>query len=395
MEMNSSKHCAPSARELGALGGPMDGGYEHVSNGDLPAGYTYFAQFVLHDLTFDRIPRLDLSGLYGRGPGGSLNLHGRSELLPEGISLGFGVLPDLARDSTGRALIADSRNDFTIMVGQVQALFTRLHNVCVAEQQGANAPSIFVEARRQVTYQYQALIVDDVLRRLVDEEIIERQVEAWRHRPPLTVLSPEFSLAAGRFGHAMVKPRYRLNDNYDGPVYRPEPLPRRLNDLRGQPLEADIALRWENFFPIGHPMKTQSAARINTLICRPLFEVPFLSGCDALERSIPYRTLIAGEQAGLASGQDTARALHVERLSEPELWGDATHWFGRPAPLWYYILKEADVTQHGRRLGSVGGTLFADMIIGALMAEPDSILRQGTFRPTAHFADLLRRLALH
>ena len=46
--------------------GPMDGGFARVSNQRIAAGYTYFFQFVAHDLTTDAsAPSLSLKTVYG------------------------------------------------------------------------------------------------------------------------------------------------------------------------------------------------------------------------------------------------------------------------------------------------------------------------------------------
>jgi hypothetical protein len=41
-------------------------------------------------------------------------------------------------------------------------------------------------------------------------------------------------------------------------------------------------------------------------------------------------------------------------------------------PLWYYILKEAELTAKGAHLGALGSKLVADVIIAAIVKDPDS-----------------------
>jgi len=45
--------------ELGKLGGLMDAGALNPDNENLPAGFTFFGQFVDHDLTFDPTSSLE------------------------------------------------------------------------------------------------------------------------------------------------------------------------------------------------------------------------------------------------------------------------------------------------------------------------------------------------
>src|SRR5439155_7638033 len=97
------------------------------NNARIPAGFTYFGQFVDHDLTFDptsklqrdndpdalrnfRTPRFDLDSVYGGGPADSPFLY-----QDDGLHLLIGRNKaneeDLPRNVAGRALIGDPRND--------------------------------------------------------------------------------------------------------------------------------------------------------------------------------------------------------------------------------------------------------------------------------------------
>jgi hypothetical protein len=127
--------------------GPKDGPDDEESG--IPALYTYFGQFVDHDLTFDpdgsfqkqkdpnatedfRSPAFDLDNVYGRGPGDQPYLYsddGRNFLLGDPLTLGNppgAVALQIPR--AGRALIGDPRNDENAIVSQLQGLFLRFHN---------------------------------------------------------------------------------------------------------------------------------------------------------------------------------------------------------------------------------------------------------------------------
>jgi hypothetical protein len=53
---------------------------------------------------------------------------------------------------------------------------------------------------------------------------------------------------------------------------------------------------------------------------------------------------------------------------------DDPGWSGE-APLWFYILKEAELPPyHGERLGPVGGRIVAEVLVGLLQRDPNSYL---------------------
>ena len=50
-------------------------------------------------------------------------------------------------------------------------------------------------------------------------------------------------------------------------------------------------------------------------------------------------------------------------------------------PLWYYVLKEAEVRAGGESLGEVGSTIVAATIIGQVRHDPTSYLHQSSWSP--------------
>ena len=45
-------------------------------------------------------------------------------------------------------------------------------------------------------------------------------------------------------------------------------------------------------------------------------------------------------------------------------------------PLWFYILREAEVLEQGQRLGPVGGRIVADVFVGLLQNDCTSYLNR-------------------
>jgi hypothetical protein len=76
------------------------------------------------------------------------------------------------------------------------------------------------------------------------------------------------------------------------------------------------------------------------------------------------------------SGQTIAERLGVPALQSAQLAElNAIHpSFVRSTPLWYYVLKEAEVMEQGLRLGPVGARLVAEVFIGLLESDSDSFL---------------------
>jgi hypothetical protein len=80
-----------------------------------------------------------------------------------------------------------------------------------------------------------------------------------------------------------------------------------------------------------------------------------------------------------------AGALGVTPLTEAELQRNNSEavnaalvegGFLQATPLWFYVLKEAEVRANGNSLGEVGSRIVAETLIGQLRADPESYLNQ-------------------
>jgi hypothetical protein len=215
-------------------------------------------------------------------------------------------------------------------------------------------------------------------------------LEAWAprtlfYRPKYDAFIPvEFSAAAYRFGHSMVRNTYRLNTaippegatlsifDHDAPTTGLG----RLGHLGGfRQLPAFWPIEWRFFFDLGRAAPptplVQRSRRIDTHLAAELSQLP--DNVATGIRSLAARNLLRGSAMGLPCGQDVAAAMGFQPLSDADLGLD-----GRPAPLWYYILKEAELGG-GKRLGPVGGHIVAEVFIGLLTHDPSSWLHT---RPT-------------
>lgn len=415
-------------------------GRDPQENLAMPAGYTYFAQFVDHDLTSmtskvetdpsffedltnpvalgdlvnERTPELDLDQLYGAGPGDDARLYEADGMrLVSGAPLSGSsdsAATDLPRDERGIAIVADPRDDENRITAGVHALFIRLHNQTVDQVQSRHPAwspeQIFTTARTRVVAAYQRVIARDLLPRLVGATTWREAVARRAAGDTCGALPVEFSVAAYRLGHSMVRDEYRLNAGLDPlPVFSGTFVPG--SDLAGfSPSPEDFAIEWSLLLPGlgGRRGDLQWSYKIDASLTDSLARLP-LPETTLGDADLALRNLARGTQVGLPSGQEVARALGIRPLSGDRLFlGAAT---GNPAdvttvadvapdlaettPLWAYVLAEAASTSLRIRsgevvgaraistLGPVGARLVADTFANLLDGSPG--LSRGTRGP--------------
>ncbi len=426
----------------------------------IPALYTYFGQFIDHDLTFDpasslqrqndpdalidyRTPAFDLDSIYGRGIDDQPYLYEDNNTFAHGTDLTGDAVgnpitgaKDLTRTTTRkRAIIGDPRNDENVIVSQLQGLMLRFHDRLLKENEGLSFPSV----QREVRFHYQWVVINDFLKKIVAEETLYKVLPHLRHNsnvnehpPKLKFYQPknepfmpfEFSAAAYRFGHSMVRPGYRLNDDDATllPIFAPNN-----GGLTGfKDFSPTWAIDWSRFIDLDlrtdtgdngtvNPIakqRLQLAYRIDTSLVFPLGGLPDRITKDKPPlNSLAARNLIRGWRMRLPSGQAVARAMGVEPMLDEEILigkalddakpedkpmpiTDISVKFKNNCPLWVYILAEAAhqyrlnghtlkvrVSGGTRKvgtpqLGPVGGRIVAETFAGLLYNDPNSQWRQ-------------------
>ena len=249
----------PNRRKVAAA---MAGGGGGASQ--IPAGYTYLGQFVDHDLTFDktnvmlgegvspaqllqaRSPSLDLDSLYGAGPTDPASakfyaarrppLQARQDVRDRGHPAQAGLRP-AARRRAGRwrqkrkAIIPDPRNDENLAVAQTHLAFMRFHNR-VLDTLPSSVPQAqrFATAREIVTKHYQWMLRTDYLPRICAPGIVNNVFSSGRKvfevgAAPTDVptMPIEFSVAAFRLGHSMIRDDLQLEPGLRRRLRRPLP----------------------------------------------------------------------------------------------------------------------------------------------------------------------------
>nr|SBO97794.1 Myeloperoxidase, thyroid peroxidase, cyclooxygenase catalytic domain [Nonomuraea gerenzanensis] len=437
----------------------------------IPAGYTYLGQFVDHDLTMDktdatlgervtldqliqgRSPALDLDALYGFGPGhpdSAAFFEPGSMRLRTGSTAAVGDLPDfdgfdLAREQgTGRPLIPDPRNDENLAVAQIHLAFIHFHNRIVDQLAANGVPSalLFEKARERVVLHYQWVLRHDFLPRIVDRTIVEDvfthgrrffevPVDPYRDSygnggqngdryatvvpGQLPTMPIEFSIAAFRLGHSMVRDSYEWNR-----VFNSQQIPATLALLfrfsgTSGVLNADNRLPsnwipdWRRLFDLMGdgdagaglglpPGDVNRAKRIDTLVGSFLGQLPpgsfggrLAPGIpDDLQRNLAFRNLVRADMIQLASGQQAAELMQLPKLNANQiLVGDKTaanlshlgdaHPVTEHTPLWLYILREAEL--NNGVLTGVGGRIVAEVMHRCMEGSRYSIVRRPEWRP--------------
>ncbi len=377
------------------------------------AGFTFIGQFIDHDITFDQTPleqqqadpnattnfrtaRYDLDSVYGRGPVNDRDLYDpadRNKLL---LEPNVNSVLDVPRDGNGRAIIPDPRNDENLIIVQFHKAVIQFHNKLVdyARSKGMREEWVFETARRLARWHYQWAVIHDFLPRFVGEGLVGPTGTVYKEvagkRPVLNVryykptnkddrpfMPVEFAVAAYRFAHSIIRPAYIISqtseDRNGVPIFGPEG---GFNLNGGRPIPSDLVMVWRNILPQLGPPGGRPPRKIDTNLSLPLTNLP-KSAVPAPDptKHLAVRNTLRGKHVGLPSGQQVARAMGAPVLSNSTLGlSNDPGWKGE-APLWFYILKEAELSpNNGERLGPVGGRIMAEVLVGLLQRDPNSYL---------------------
>jgi len=378
------------------------------------AGTTFLGQFLDHDMTFDRTsplgtpttpetspntrtPGLDLDSVYGRGPTLDPQFYNSADPAKLRIESG-GRFEDLPRSANGQAIIADPRNDENLMIAGLHCAIILFHNAVVdrLRSQGVTT-NVFAQAQQLVRWHYQWIILKEFLPQIIGQSVVDDILTNGRrfYRPAAgqQFIPVEFQGASYRMGHSMVRPSYRANlaGNPDGSAFfgfifdpagqgQADPV-----DLRGGARAPRRFIGWQTFFDFGDGA-VRPNKHLDTKISTPLFNLPLAAIASGdPPTALPQRNLLRHITWSLPSGQNIARAIGVQSLEAqffPELQ-QFSHGLPASTPLWYYVLREADVLGGGLRLAGVGARIVGEVFIGLLQLDSSSFLRTNpTWRPT-------------
>ena len=404
------------AKVLGSAGGIMHDANSNSPDSKIPAAYTFFSQFIDHDITLDtatdlhgealsdkvidnlpnmRSASLDLDNIYGFGPDVMPFLYDQTQLgrMLTGNSKNENDLP---RNKDGRALIGDPRNDENIFVSQMQLLFLRFHNRRIVGRS-------FEDAQKDCRYHYQWIVLYDFLKRICDSGVYQYALdELGKGKYPKCDIKDEcgricmpieFSGAAYRFGHSLVRSQYPANTDY--PVI--DLFDERFGTEGFGHVPKKLTVDWRYLLDVKdcHPYVKSKA--FDHLIADELIRMPdpvvgrFASDDD---RSLAFRNLLRGYVLGLPSGQRVAVELKAKgykinpaqdlKFDQLRGWScldkKLQEKLENHTPLFFYIMREAGVVGKGDKLGPVGSAILME-VFGTMLVHCDSFLSEKGWKP--------------
>lgn len=395
-------------------------------NGQVPAFMTFVGQFIDHDLTLNpfNLFQAQSSGKVRNEASAFIDLdsvYNRSSALAHGglddvfhddgtfklHQLGLNAY-DLVRDNEKgmyfeKPYIFDLRNDENQMILQIHILLMRVHNELVkqwpaAEKQGKSRDEIIELVRPEVVFNWQRFILDDYLPTMVSHralkwvmtEIAKDGHGDMQHKPETdkSVKMPHEFAISFRMGHTQLRDGYQVQPGGEHiPLFNNRSVERG-HDLRGsQPLPLSHVIDWPFFSDRG-----VVSNKIDSHVTNVVFDLPQSAIPDKVKQvgNLPQRNLIRSSQVHLAAAEDLLGLYNIksQRLApeevepDPELRKlfqldkDGNYDIDNDfrTPLWYYVIKEAELRTNGRQLGPLGGRIIAEVIAGGIYYQPSAAL---------------------
>ena len=429
VEILNRREAERIARALGGPGGIMHDAENASGDSEIPAAYTFFAQFVDHDITLEarsrlasqpltireieglpnfRSASLDLDSVYGFGPSVSSLLYEPDDF-GRFVVRDTGDLNDVPRHANNTALLGDPRNDENIFLSQMHLLFLRFHNRLLENVNAQDMREMFAAAQREARFHYQWIVLHDFLQRICDErvynlvlrKILARDAAFFLLQPDASgriIMPIEFSVAAYRFGHSMVRSQYPVNEaNQEIEIFD-----ERFNLLGFEPVPPEFTVDWSFLLEVAEDRDPENSRAIDHLLADELVRLPpLVAGGDARPQdvSLAFRNLLRGYVLGLPSGQRVEAALVArgypieieqdlrlrEILAGANLDVESRGRLEQHTPLFLYLMREAGIRGGGNRLGPVGSAILME-VFGAMLVSGDTFLRVDGWTPDPDIA---------
>ena len=261
--------------------------------------------------------------------------------------------------------------------------------------------SRFDDVRRQVTLCIQKILLEDFLPRLTPKGLVKDILSGNRFTDSRKVVNcpAESVLAALRFGHSMVRREYSNWNQFRSSAASVTNLLRYTGSgggLENGVLPSDWTIDWRSMFDFGEESvgRLTYAKSIDTIIDERLASLPdrlFEIRKDVV--SLAYRTLWFGGAAQIMDGWTVQQKLS-DKVGQSEFYmsGDCLT-ANRPdlqslfesesclrdrPPLWWFILREAELFGVDGGLAGVGARIVAETVIAAIEVSVPSVLNGDT-----------------
>jgi len=320
--------------------------------GSFPVSYLSFLSFISHEMCIpdffwlghehniakttlrQRSASFNLDSLYGADQNAKAYLYDRNN------STKFALKKE-------QPFLAEPANEYPSQLLHFTHSLMSFHNQVVdfLSTHRINDEKIFSMAQCWVRWHFQWLIVNDLLPKLVNKNILQQTLDNGNRffkRTPFAIPTA-FGLAAFCISGCMTPFSHLAFEIFDDYQHR-----------------------------IASPISTNLTAN---------------------GKSYAEQILLFGKKMDLMSGQQMARRMGVRVLLEEELIANTKldtqkileaddGQFLYKTPLWFYILKEAEVIEKGERLGPLGSIIVAETIVGNLLHNtPESCLHFPDWRP--------------
>jgi len=302
----------------------------------------------------------------------------------------------------GKVIIPDVRNDENNIISQLHLFWQKLHNLIIDNKRISdhcnnsdfNINKPFDLAQNFVIKTFQQVVIEDFLYNILDIDVYSAYIKkinektgdlfiySKSHKVKKTPL--EFSLAAFRFGHSLIRSSYKINDRKKG--RKPFDLSELFNPKHKR-IDVTKIVEWERFFSKIKGNDTMFANKIDDSIVNPMKKIP-----NQRDHSIIKMNLKIGKEKKLPSGiqvlkyirnnyKESAIALKLDRNNYKEIEYVKFPEYSKITsleniPLWLYILLEAKNHGVNDRLGKLGSTIVAEVIFKSILQAKTSVLKE-------------------
>jgi len=317
-------------------------------------------------------------------------------------------LPRTNGPNAGTAIIGDPRNDENLFVAQFHMSILRFHNAVIEELRPQFSPEqkaeLFKQAQKEVRQHYQWVVFHDYLRTIIGQplldDILQNGPKFLTHKWSAKFVMPvEFSVAAYRFGHSLIRSRYHFNAQFSN-----ESFSNAFGFTKGV-LPAIWNVHWPSFFSTDGQSAVNKARKIDTCVSFSMGKLPPAPGAlpNNMFTVLSARNLVRSMALRVPIGQFVAKQMGQTALTADQLLSNpypnptdqqlVQHQQTQQAlqadnslllkktPLWYYILKEAEVLKQGEQLGPIGGRIIGEVFIRLLIDSEESFIHNPDFKP--------------